>query len=550
MRAFLVSFLLLALTVPAAADVASDAVPYIEAMMTTLERGQSLDLDGEQVVVHRIIRNFYADLGNTPAWTNPAAVKQLLAALDDIRDDGLDPDDYHGPFLKAVGVETPTSARTLAVRDVLLTDALNLMLYHLIFGKADPSRLDDDWNINDLHAELDPTSTQVRAVANAEFFEAISSGALGPLFSRARPDLALYLGLREFYAGHRKIAEDGGWPEVPGGPTLREGDTDPRVAALRRRLVYSKDYTGENLDDPRFDKELEAAVIRFQIRHGLDDDGAVGKGTVAALNVPAAVRADQIRLNLERARWVMHHDLGGSLVLVNIAAYRVWLIRDYDFLWGARVQVGKPFTRTPVFTDNMTYLEFNPTWTVPVSIANRSILPKVKVDPGYLASQDMVLLDGKGNEVSPDTVDWPHVTKMPYTVRQQPGTKNALGQVKFMFPNKHAVYLHDTPSRHNFGRSARAFSSGCIRVENPLELAALLLDDQPRWDPEKIGKVIESGQRTSVRLSEPLPVLLLYWTAFMSIDGNIHFRDDLYGRDAAVLQALDARPVPHTRHVR
>jgi murein L,D-transpeptidase YcbB/YkuD len=226
------------------------------------------------------------------------------------------------------------------------------------------------------------------------------------------------------------------------------------------------------------------------------------------------------------------------------------LIRGQELAWSTRVQVGKPYTRSSVFSGTMTYLEFNPTWTVPASIANRSILPAVKKDPGYLAAKDMVLLDNQGNEVASDTVDWSTVSRMPYTVRQNPGPDNALGRVKFIFPNKHAVYLHDTPSRQHFGKSTRAFSSGCIRVENPLELATLLLDDQSSWDRDRIDAVMASGKRTTVRLTGPLPVFLIYWTAFVMADGQVNFREDIYGRDAPVLAELRGPALPHARHAR
>jgi len=542
--------LLVVLATPAFADFTADAASTIEAMMTTLQREQALELEGEQVFVRELVLQFYATNGNVPAWTEPRTVGRMLLALEDIRDDGLDPDDYHGPALIALGADTPADPQVLASRDILLTDALHLMLYHLVFGKADPNRLDEDWNLNELYDELDPGSTEVQKELSTFILAAIADEDPGRLLTEVRPELNAYLDLRAGHAFYRKLAAKGGWPEVPTGQTLRQGDSDPRIVPLRKRLALTRDFMGNDPVSSLFDADLAAAVIRFQTRHGLTADGIVGKGTLAAMNVSADERVDQIRINLDRARWVMHHNAGGNLVLVNICSYQVWLIRDRETAWKARVQVGKLFTRTPIFADSMTYLELNPTWTVPRSIANRSILPKVKADPGYLAGQDMVLLDNQGNEISVDSIDWSSVTSMPYIVRQQPGPKNALGRVKFMFPNKHAVYLHDTPSRQNFGRSARAFSSGCIRVENPLELAALLLDDQPGWDRQRIDEMIASGKRTTVRLSGSIPVFLLYWTAFAVDDGLIQFREDLYERDPAVLKALEGPVQPHRRHER
>ena len=417
-----------------------------------------------------------------------------------------------------------------------------------MFGKADPNRLDQDWNVNDLFSEIDPRSPAFRQEANVRIREAIHQGGLDDLLQEARPEVVLYRFLRDGLAFYHQLADKGGWPLVPAGRTLRQDDRDPRVPSLRNRLALTRDFSGDDLTSTVLDTELVEGVLRFQRRHGLDDDGIVGKGTLAALNVTAAERVRQIEINLERARWVMHQEVGGNLVLVNIAAYEVWLVRNRQVEWRSRVQVGKPFTRTPIFADQIIYLEFNPTWTVPVSIANAHILPKVQADPGYLVSSQMVLLDSQGGEVSPDSVDWATVKRMPYTVRQEPGPHNALGLVKFMFPNEHAVYLHDTPSRDKFSRSARAFSSGCIRVENPFDLAALLLDDQSDWTRPRIDQVVESGKRTSVKLSEPLPILLLYWTAFGDESCTVHFREDLYERDAAVWKALQGPVMAHRRH--
>jgi len=549
MRAVSATFMLLAMfATSAGADTLADAAASLDAMMAALQRDDALDLDGEQVLAVEALPHFYASNGNAPAWTNPATVRTMLQAINDIRDDGLDPTDYHGPALTELGAATPTDAHTLARRDVLLTDALYLMLYHLSFGKADPNRLDQDWNLSDLYDELAFTSTKVQEEVTARLLAAIADGDLDGLFVRARPKLNLYLDLRAGHAFYRELAAAGGWPTMPAGPTLRDGDTDPRVTVLRQRLAMTRDLEGDHHASTTFDADLAAAVTHFQSRHGLDTDGIVGKGTMAALNVPATARVDKIRVNLERSRWVMNHEVGGDLVLVNIAAYETWLVRDRKLLWRSRVQVGKPYTSTPVFADAITYLEINPTWTVPASIANRSILPKVKADPGYLAAEGMVLLDSQGREVSSDTVNWNTVSRMPYTVRQQPGPRNALGRVKFMFPNKHAVYLHDTPSRYKFSQSARAFSSGCIRVQDPFELATLLLDDQPEWSRAHIDEVLESGERTTVRLTEPLPVIILYWTSFVEFDGTIHFQDDLYDRDPPVLAALNGPFELHQRH--
>ncbi|MEJ2206100.1 MAG: L,D-transpeptidase family protein, partial [Gemmatimonadota bacterium] len=283
---------------------------------------------------------------------------------------------------------------------------------------------------------------------------------------------------------------------------------------------------------------LADAVRRFQLRHGLDADGVVGAATVAALNVPAQERLRALELNMERWRW-LPEDLGERHVEVNIAAFQLQVVERGHVVQSHRVVVGRQYRQTPMFTGAMTYLVFSPYWHVPPSIAAIDKLPVVREDPGYLRAQHMVVLDRATNEeVDPARVDWASITgrelNLRYRLRQDPGPWNALGGVKFMFPNRHNVYLHDTPSRELFNRTARSFSSGCIRVEDPLALAEYVLGDPVRWSRDAIREAAARTGEQTVRLDRPIPVHLLYWTAWAAQDGTVHFRDDLYGRDPAV----------------
>ena len=220
----------------------------------------------------------------------------------------------------------------------------------------------------------------------------------------------------------------------------------------------------------------------------------------------------------------------------------MYLVQEEEIVWQARAQVGKPYRDTPVFRDSMRYLEFNPTWTVPPTILREDIMPRLKHGPDYLAERNMRILDHSGKPVDVSTIDWPSIAagNFPYILRQEPGPNNALGRVKFMFPNKHAVYIHDTPSKSLFAHNERTFSSGCIRVERPFELAEVLLDDPERWDQQGIQQLLDSRRTQRVNLKEPLPVLILYWTAEADAEGRVHFRRDVYDRDAPVLDALEA----------
>ena len=329
----------------------------------------------------------------------------------------------------------------------------------------------------------------------------------------------------------------GGYEPVPGGPVLKLGVVDPRTPILRRRLAASGDLAPHAVSGEEFDEILEAAVARFQRRHRIEDDGVVGAGTLEALNVPVEARIDQIRVNLERGRWVLD-EIQGDLVLVDIAGFELRYYEASREVWRTRVQVGRPYRRTPVFRSAIRYVEVNPTWTVPPGILRRDILPKLREDPGYLASKQMRIFDTSGREVDPNSVDWSQ-ERFPYRFVQDPGPANALGRIKFMFPNSHFVFLHDTPSRALFERNDRTFSSGCIRVQDPLELADLLFDDSEEWDRSRFEAFIESRETRAVTLPEPVTVVLLYWTVDTPPDGSVHFKRDPYDRDRMLLEALD-----------
>ncbi|MDH5172906.1 MAG: L,D-transpeptidase family protein, partial [Gammaproteobacteria bacterium] len=375
----------------------------------------------------------------------------------------------------------------------------------------------------------------------------VARGGIQAGLDRLKPTEPMYRYLVAALARYRLIAQTGGWDSIAQGPTLRPGDSDPRVAQLRRRLLAEGDQEAAAATDPRlFDAGLQQAVIRFQRRYRLDADGVVGKQTLAAMNVPIQRRIGQIRVNLERARAL--GDIPATAVLVDIAGFEVSMFRNGQRLFRGRTVVGKPYRSTPVFSDTITYIEFNPTWTVPPTIFAKDTLPAIKSDPGYLKKKNMQLLTMDGVEVNPDTVNWQLYPRQgfPYMIRQRPGPDNALGRVKIMFPNEHMVYLHDTPSRDLFNRSERTFSSGCIRVENAERLAQLLLDDPEKWSPAAIDAVIEGGKTRRVSLRQPMPIYLVYWTVQVLENGEVQFKRDPYNRDALILDVLDRPFVPES----
>jgi murein L,D-transpeptidase YcbB/YkuD len=507
----------------------------IRKRVEAVDRGEPLRIANVEAAALKVLPQIYARRGFTPTWTETRTVDDLLSAIRGIGTDGLDPADYQLSTLERLRGElnaNPADANLRADLDVLLTDSLTRLAYHLFFGKVDAQRLDANWNFDRKIRSDDPA----RTIQNA-----IDSGDLGKILDGLRPNHPAYARLRKALARYRDIVAQGGWPTIPDGPTLKPGMEDVRVGTLRRRLEVTGDLQPTGDTSTLYDAALEAAVKRFQERHLLDADGAVGNNTVAAMNRSAEERVGQIRVNLERARWVLH-DLPSDFIITDIAGFEVGLFRNMELAWRSRVQVGKPYRKTPVFRSDITYLVFNPTWTVPPGILGKDILPKVKKDPGYLATKNLKVIDGQGNVVPPGQVDWNRYTgrNFPYQLRQDPGPNNALGRVKFMFPNKHAVYLHDTPSKTLFEHSERAFSSGCIRVQNPIDLAERLLQGTD-WDRAKIDATLAGGKLTNVNLPKPLPVMLLYWTVRAHDDGTVLFKPDIYDRDAAVLRKLDSK---------
>ena len=483
-----------------------------------------------------LLAEVYERRGFEPAWSGVDRMESLIELVRATRADGLDPEDYHLSDLERVhemlvrGREFNDVER--AALDIALTDSLIRLGYHQRFGKVDPYDLDPEWNFSRELRGRDPA---------AAIQEGIDAPSLTEFRDEVFPRVELYRQLQAALTEHRRIAEAGRWPQVPAGPTLRPGDADDRLQVLGQRLAVTGDLpAGARVDYSTYGGALQQAVTDFQERHGLDADGIIGPATLKALNVPVEKRIDQLRVNLERARWVLD-SLAGDFVVVNIAGFRAYVYRNREEVWSTRVMVGKTYRKTPVFRSEMKYLVFNPTWTVPYSIATKDLLPAIQRDPQYLANRNFVVKDRDGNIVDPASIDWGALSRrnFPYVLVQQPGTNNALGEIKFIFPNQYSVYLHDTPSKSLFGKSARAFSSGCVRVEYPFDFAEQLLGPDG-WDAERVQAERMRRETRSVFLSKPMPVLLLYWTAEVGADGRIHFYEDVYERDQAVLNALDA----------
>lgn len=346
------------------------------------------------------------------------------------------------------------------------------------------------------------------------------------------------LALRRALGELEQVEARGGWGTVPPGPTLRPGEEDPRVASLRRRMERSGDLPRMALatDSTLMDPLLEQAVRRFQARHGLDVDGVVGAATLAALNVPVEQRMRQVDLNLLRRREFVP-DTGRIRVVVNVPGFEAWVMEEGKETSVHRLVVGRVDRPTPLLAGGIQHVVLAPYWNVPRTIFLRDKLPVLRRDPAYLDRQRMTVMDrSTGLPAAGGAPDWnqidPGEFHERFWLRQAPGPGNALGAVKFIFPNTHDVYLHDTPDRHLFERGFRSFSSGCMRLERPMELAERLLEGQRDWGVERIPRVAAGGVEQWVRLAQPAPIRLVYWTAWVDRDGVLHLNQDLYGMDA------------------
>jgi murein L,D-transpeptidase YcbB/YkuD len=372
---------------------------------------------------------------------------------------------------------------------------------------------------------------------------AISSRNIEGSLQDLLPQRAGYLRLREVLARYRDTAARGGWGTVPDGPKLAKGSTGERVIALRNRLMATGDWSSakESFSD-LFDEALQQGVHKFQQHHGLEGDGIVGPSTLAALNVSVKDRIEQIKVNRERWRWLTR-DLEKEFILVNIANFELYMVKNESPIARMRVVVGRRYRPTPVFASIMTHLVINPSWNVPRSIAVREMLPLLQKDPTYLEKENLKVFEGwrpEEKELDPGAIDWAAITPADFKFhfRQTPGPRNALGQLKFVFPNQFDVYMHDTPARDLFKKPSREFSHGCIRIERPLDLAEHVLRGDSAWTRDKLTAAIESSKERTVALPRPLPVYILYATAWVDRNGDLQLRRDTYKLDELVAKAI------------
>jgi L,D-transpeptidase YcbB len=477
---------------------------------------------------------YYQVFGGELLWLGSRRPSELLARLQNAASDGLDSKDYPSKQLAGLAAAKSTDdKRSLALVELFFSAAFLEYASDVKVGRFLPRKVDPNFFIEGRTIDQTAALKSLAGVDNLDRF-----------FSAWQPSNPRYAALRSALAKYLALADKGGWGSVPLGEALKPGMKDPRVPAIRMRLKLTDGVRPSSAESEIYDDALVDAVKRFQARQGLESDGVIGASTIVAMNVPLQERIQSIIMAMERLRW-MPEDLGQQYVIVNIAGFDLRRINGGNVEEHMAVVVGKPYTRTPVFSDRIRYVEFNPYWTVPPGIAANEELPKLRKDPASLSAQGFEVV--RGNQViEPTSIDWSRYGggNFPFQIRQRPGANNALGQVKLMFPNEHNVYLHDSPARSLFSRNVRAFSHGCIRLARPLDLAEQVLraGGVSGWNRDRIDQVIASAKNTVVNLQSPLPVHITYMTAW--VDGDfVNFRTDIYGHDAKLLAALDGKSI-------
>lgn len=557
--------------------------------------GRQKKLMRQPIHMTKAIVPFYEQNGYTPIWVRNGQFQPILGTLiqsiENSYTDGLNPQNYHLDKIKELYYllteVTPLKEQPyngfLMDLELLLTDAVLRLTQHLHFGQIDPTRLNISWGLY-----RQPTNLL------SDLMAALQRDQLEAFLMQIRPQHPAYAQLQQTYAHYQNLAKTNEkWVRVPKGKALKVGVENERVAKLRQRLraegylmdkfngiqtdtlpllteapvaelaladhsinqdvssitavadvnsevaFYTYVQTDSVVNEQLFDQALADAVKAFQTQHNLTADGVVGNATLNVLNIPLATRVQQLAINLERWRW-LPRNLGERHIVANIPSFELYIVENHDeVVLEKKIMVGTKKHRTPVFTSTMRYIEFSPYWNVPFSIATKEILPILKRNPGYLAGENMDLFAG-GRKVDPWSVNWNAVSPrtFKYYIRQNPDKNNALGRVKFLFPNKHNVYIHDTPSKHLFPKDVRAYSHGCLRLETPMELAEYLMHKDKGWSAQRTNNLERTKKNKRIKLDEPFPVYVLYFTNWVTPNGEVQLLSDIYGRDKVIAKAM------------
>lgn len=482
--------------------------------------------------ISKTVFNYYQDNSFKPYWINDSktnkSASSYLLFLKNIEMIGLDPNDYLYDEIKSRLSEKRKGPDSYAGFDVILTTSFVELCSDLLNGKK--------------YKYL--SNNQKNSVLNT-LKETTRKKNFDEILINFSPNLPVYNNLIIALSKYEGIKSSGGWPKITYGGKLKKGQKDPRIKILKKRLSipgYLDNAYLNNIDF--FDNNVERAVRNFQKRHGLYEDGVVGENTLFELNVPVEKRIQQIKLNIQRLRQ-LPKELGNRYILVNVSNYHLYGIENNNVVLSMKVIVGKPKWNTPIFEETMSYVVLNPKWNIPQSIFKDDILSRIKSDPEYLAKENIIIIDGwesNSTTIDSELIEWDKIDpdKFSYRLQQTQGPANPLGRIKFMFPNNHNVYLHDTPNKDYFYLSRRNLSHGCIRVEKPLDLAEFVFNNKS-FTQEKIIELINLGETKYVDLPKPIPVVIQYFTAWADTDGTVSFSRDVYNLDyQAIYQQMSS----------
>ena len=508
---------------------------------------------GELICGPSLVPIFYQRRNFNPAWSSDKRISSqaasLITEIQNASNEGLRPDDYHlsqiTALMKKIENEENSGYRVepkfWADLDLLLTDAFMLYGSHLLAGRVNPETLHADWTA---------TVPEVDLISILQ--SGLFSNHLKKIFKELEPFNPGFLGLKQYLATFRSISEKiHQLPPLPKAK-LKKGDNGPDVRNLRERLILFGDLDASDQNrSSLFDENLEIAVRKYQKRNGLKQDGIVGPHTLKKLDTPIEKWIRQIELNMERWRW-LPRNLGERYLVVNIADFKLYVVENRRHILEMPVIVGRYYRRTPVFSAKMTYMVIDPYWNIPHRLAVQDVLPKIQNNMSYIDQQGIKVFKDWRNgaeEIDPKTIPWDKIGSHTFTykLRQDPGPNNPMGRIKFILPNKFSVFLHDTPSRSLFKASNRVFSSGCIRIEKPIDLALYLLQGDPNWSREKLIEAVENGKPRVIWIQNPIIVYLQYWTAWVDELGELNFREDIYHRDGLLDHALKEK-LPVTYH--
>ncbi|PXV67956.1 L,D-transpeptidase family protein [Halanaerobium congolense] len=540
MKKILLVFLFMVLIFNLNAAAQSELAMSIRNHLLVIEEYEGHFPEGENVGFYQELIEFYDQRHHRSIWFGEEKLKNdpksLIKEIKNSYFEGLNPSDYHLAIIEScINEDSLFSEEHLdkrALMDILLTNAYLSLASDYLNGKIDAEIIIDDYNYQ---AESLEAQKLLSYLTNEKI-------EISKAINNQLPKTDNYEQLKEKLAYYRDSGKIEAWPKIELGESLGIGAAGIRVSQLIKNLDARNYLNIEGLKyKDQFNQNVKWAVQQFQLDNGLKSDGVVGKKTFTALNIPLEYRIKQLIINMERWRW-LPENLGSRYIYVNIADYNLKLYEDNQVIMQMKTIVGKEQRSTPVFSDTIKYLVINPYWYVPKSIAVEDKLPLIKEDYSYLKENNYSLFQYTGNnkleEIDPAEVNWPKIDEdnFNYLLRQNPGDNNALGRIKFMFPNKFSIYLHDTPGRYLFSENERGFSSGCIRIEKPIDLAEYLLNDQEKWNRENIEEEMENDKEKTVYLKNPIKIYLQYNTAWIDSFGRLNFREDIYKRDQKIIE--------------